>query len=51
MRNYEFFQTSNFREWYEHHIIESILSVLEEFQERDSGQVTLRILDLMEKKT
>jgi len=45
-RNYKLFQTSNLREWYEHHVIEPTLTRLEEFQERDSGWALSQILDL-----
>jgi len=45
-RNYELFQTSNLREWYELRIVEPILTSLEEFQERDSGWALSRILNL-----
>jgi len=36
-RNYELFQTSHLQEWYESRVVESTLTSLEEFQERDSG--------------
>jgi len=46
IKNCELFQTLNLHEWYEHHVIEPTLAVFEEFQERDSGWVLSRILDL-----
>ena len=46
LKTYELFQTSNLREWYEQHVIESTLASLEEFQERDSGRALSRILNL-----
>jgi len=36
MKNYELFDTSDLREWYDKHVTD-ILAALEEFQERDSG--------------
>jgi len=36
-RNYELFRTSDLQEWYESLIVEPTLTLLEEFQERDSG--------------
>jgi len=45
-RNYELFQTSNLREWYELRVVEPTLTSLEEFQERDSGWALLCILNL-----
>jgi len=45
-RNYELFQTSNLREWYELRFVEPILASLEEFQERDRGWALSRILNL-----
>jgi len=36
-RNYEFFRTPDLQEWYESRVDEPILTLLEEFQERDSG--------------
>ena len=45
-RNYELFRKSDLREWYERHVIETTLTSLEEFQERDSGWALSRILDL-----
>ncbi|XP_071576442.1 uncharacterized protein [Temnothorax nylanderi] len=45
-RNYELFRTSDLREWYKRHVIESTLASLEEFQERDSGWALSRILNL-----
>jgi len=44
-RDYELFQISNLREWYELRVVESTLTSLEEFQERD-GWTLLRILNL-----
>lgn len=38
---------SDLREWYDVHVIEAILSGLEEFQERDSGWALSRILNLI----
>lgn len=45
-KNCELFQTSDLQEWYERHVSEPTLTVLEEFQERDSGWALSRILDL-----
>ena len=36
-KNYELFDTSDLRKWYDKHMIDDILAALEEFQERDSG--------------
>jgi len=36
-RNYEFFYSTDLREWCELRVVEPILASLEEFQERDSG--------------
>ena len=36
-KNYELFRSSNLEEWYESHVIEPVLTSLEEFQERNSG--------------
>ena len=33
-KNYELFQTSNLREWYERHVIEPTLTSLDKFQEQ-----------------
>jgi len=38
-RNYEFFHSTDLREWYELRVIEPILASLEEFQERDNGWI------------
>jgi len=40
------FRTFDLREWYELRDVESILTSLEEFQERDSGRTLPRILNL-----
>lgn len=45
-RNRELYRTSNIKEWFTQYIIESTLSSLEEFQERDSGWALSRIQDL-----
>ncbi|KYN21204.1 hypothetical protein ALC57_06432 [Trachymyrmex cornetzi] len=45
-RNYELYRYTDLREWYVTSVVESILSSLEEFQERDSGWVLSRILNL-----
>ncbi|KYQ58114.1 hypothetical protein ALC60_02904, partial [Trachymyrmex zeteki] len=36
-KNYEFFAASDLREWYDKHVTDDILAILEEFQERNSG--------------
>lgn len=46
-RNYEILLVSDISEWYDKHVIESTMSSLEEFQERDSGWALSRILNLM----
>jgi len=45
-KNYELFRTSNLDEWYEEYIIEPMLALLEEFQERDSGWALSPMLNL-----
>jgi len=45
-RNYELFRTSNLQKWYQSRVVEAILTSLEEFQERNSGWVLSRILNL-----
>ncbi|KYN15192.1 hypothetical protein ALC57_12602 [Trachymyrmex cornetzi] len=45
-KNYELFNTSDLREWYEH-VTDNILAALEEFQERDSGWALSRISNLI----
>jgi len=45
-RNYELFRTSDLQEWYESRVVESTLTSLEEFQERDSGWTLSCILNL-----
>ncbi|XP_071574388.1 uncharacterized protein [Temnothorax nylanderi] len=45
-RNRELFRMSDLREWYELHVIEPTLALLDEFQERDSGWALSRILNL-----
>ncbi|KYN22204.1 hypothetical protein ALC57_05406 [Trachymyrmex cornetzi] len=46
-KNYELCATSDLREWYDKHVTDSILTSLEEFQERDSGWALSRILNLI----
>jgi len=46
-RNIELFRSSNLHEWYKSHVIEPILTSLDEFQERDSGWALSRIQNLM----
>ncbi|XP_067210226.1 uncharacterized protein [Linepithema humile] len=45
-KNRELFPTSDLNEWYMKHMVDAILTSLEEFQERDSGWALLHILDL-----
>ncbi|XP_067215244.1 uncharacterized protein [Linepithema humile] len=45
-KNRELFPTSDLNEWYTKHVVDAILTSLEEFQERDSGWALSRILDL-----
>ncbi|XP_067210017.1 uncharacterized protein [Linepithema humile] len=45
-KNRELFPTSDLNEWYTKHVVDTILTSLEEFQERDSGWALSRILDL-----
>lgn len=45
-RNFEVFRTSDLREWYERHVIESTLASLKEFQERDSKWAPSQMLNL-----
>ncbi|KYN22272.1 hypothetical protein ALC57_05335, partial [Trachymyrmex cornetzi] len=46
-KNYELFNTSDLREWYDEHVMDDILAALEEFQERDSGWALSRISNLI----
>ncbi|XP_067216712.1 uncharacterized protein [Linepithema humile] len=46
-KNCELFLTSDLQEWYTRHVVDAILTSLEEFQERDSGWALSRILNLM----
>ena len=46
-KNYEIYRASNLREWYEQRVIEVILTMLDEFQERDSGWSLHQIQNLM----
>lgn len=46
-RNRRLLGTSDLREWYDAHVIDTVLSDLEEFQERDSGWALSRILNLI----
>ena len=46
-KNSEIYRCTDMREWYERHVVESILASLEEFQERDSGWALSRILNLI----
>jgi len=46
-RNYELFRSSDLQEWYDSRVVESILTSLEEFQERDSGWALSRIINLL----
>ena len=46
-KNYELFDTSDLREWYDKHVTDDILAALEEFQKRDSGWALSRILNLI----
>ncbi|XP_067211984.1 uncharacterized protein [Linepithema humile] len=45
-KNCELFPTSDLQEWYTRHVVDTILTSLEEFQERDSGWTLSRILNL-----
>ncbi|XP_026673635.1 uncharacterized protein LOC113464970, partial [Ceratina calcarata] len=45
-KNVELFQMSDLQEWYNRSVVDTILSSLEEFQERDSGWALQQILDL-----
>jgi len=47
MRNYELFRSSDLHEWYESRVVELTLTLLEEFQECDSGWALSRILNLV----
>ena len=42
-KNSEIYRCTDMHEWYERHVVEPILALLEEFQERDSGWALLRI--------
>jgi len=46
-RNYELFRSSDLQEWYESRVVEPTLTLLEEFQERDSGWALSRIINLL----
>ncbi|XP_039310745.1 uncharacterized protein LOC120358927 [Solenopsis invicta] len=46
-KNCELYRASNLREWYERRVIEVIVAMLDEFQERDSGWALYRIQNLM----
>ncbi|KYM93806.1 hypothetical protein ALC62_15595 [Cyphomyrmex costatus] len=46
-KNYELYGASDLKEWYDEHVMDAILSDLEEFQERDSGWALSRILNLI----
>ncbi|XP_067205864.1 uncharacterized protein [Linepithema humile] len=45
-KNQEIYPTSDLNQWYTKHVVDTILTSLEEFQERDSGWTLSRILDL-----
>ena len=45
-RNRQLFDASDLRDWYDTHVLEAILTDLDEFQERDSGWALSRILNL-----
>nr|XP_012219810.1 PREDICTED: uncharacterized protein LOC105670709 [Linepithema humile] len=45
-KNQEIYPTSDLNEWYTKHVVDVILTSLEEFQERDSGWALSRILNL-----
>ncbi|KYN28563.1 hypothetical protein ALC57_02021 [Trachymyrmex cornetzi] len=46
-KNYELFNTSDLREWYDEHVMDDILAAMEEFPERDSGWELSRISNLI----
>ncbi|KYN01218.1 hypothetical protein ALC62_07994, partial [Cyphomyrmex costatus] len=46
-KNHELYGASDLKEWYDEHVMDAILSDLEEFQERDSGWALSRILNLI----
>ncbi|XP_076301498.1 uncharacterized protein LOC143219367 [Lasioglossum baleicum] len=46
-RNVALFRTSNLRQWYQRDVVPTILTSLEEFQERDSGWALSKILHLI----
>ena len=46
VRSYELFCSSDLYEWYASHVVESILTSLEEFQESDNEWTLSRILNL-----
>ncbi|XP_039312988.1 uncharacterized protein LOC120359475 [Solenopsis invicta] len=45
-KNHELYRASNLREWYEQCVIQALLAMLDEFQERDSGWALSRIQNL-----
>ena len=45
-KNNELYRESNIREWYEQHVIDVTLAMLDEFQERESGWSLMRIQNL-----
>lgn len=46
-KNRQLFGATDLEEWYDEHVVETTLTDLEEFQERDSGWALLRILNLL----
>lgn len=46
-KNNELFITSDLQKWYMEHVVDSTMTQLQEFQERDSGWALYRILNLM----
>ncbi|KYN29928.1 hypothetical protein ALC57_00617 [Trachymyrmex cornetzi] len=46
-KNIEIYRCTDTREWYERHVVEPILTSLEEFQERNSGWALSRIHNLI----
>ncbi|XP_067216433.1 uncharacterized protein [Linepithema humile] len=44
-KNQKIYPTSDLNQWYTKHVVDTILTSLEEFQERDSGWALSRILD------
>nr|XP_034192558.1 uncharacterized protein LOC117609909 [Osmia lignaria] len=47
VRNKQLFSTSNLNDWYDKYVVNSTLTLMEEFQERDSGWAISKILHLM----